>query len=285
MRVRHPIDRRESRTIVRAPSGGNKLTAILTTTLAVALGACVSAAPEPAGKPTRGEPPVAPIERTAPQTLAREDFASTAPVRLIVRSATPGEIDSETYQSMQRGLGWGAVVGVVSITEALAIPGTMFSGGALLGGVVVTIGVAAIMGAERAVQERIVRAVRESDFENRLAERLRARLNVASDRASADATLEVVILSYGVVEDKPRDSFCVFADLRITLHAGAAEPFLGRVAILPNLRSTDAPVPDCRARETIADNEGAVIRAALADYANALPALMARRIPGLPWTH
>lgn len=216
--------------------------------------------------------------------MPRADFVSVAPVRLIVRTAAPGEIDSKTYQSMQRGLGWGAAVGVVSIAEGLTIPGTMFSGAALLGGVVVTIGIAVIVNVERAAQERIVRAVRESDFERRVSKQLLERLETANGAPSDDA-LEVVVLAYGVVEDKPRDSFCVFADLQVTLRTGASQRYQERVVILPRLRSADAPVPDCRMRETLADKEGAVIRAALDDYANSLPAILARRLPGLPWKH
>lgn len=265
-----------------ALSGSERWLAVLLVAFCGTLGACVGAGSETPTRPAARDRQVVTIERLAPRILPRTDFASPAPVRLIVRNAAPGEIDSKTYESMQRGLGWGAAVGVVSIAEGLAIPGTMFSGGALLGGVVVTIGIAVIVNVERAAQERIVRAVRDSDFERKVANRLQARLETATGAPSDDA-LEVVVLAYGVVEDKPRDSFCVFADLQVTLRTGATEPYRERVVILPKLRSTDAPVPDCRMRETLADNEGAVIRAALDDYANALPAILARRLPGLPW--
>lgn len=268
----------------RAVRGSDRRLAGLFIALCTALGGCVGAGPETPTRLAARDRQVVPIEYLAPRTLRRADFTSAAPLRLAVRTAAPGEIDSTTYQSMQRGLGWGAAVGVVSIAEGLAIPGTMFSGAALLGGVVVTIGIAVIVNVERAAQERIVRAVRESDFERRVANQLQARLAAASG-APSDDELEIVVLAYGVVEDKPRDSFCVFADLQVTLRAGARERYRERVVILPKLRSADAPVPDCRMRETLADNEGAVIRAALDDYANALPAILARRLPGLPWKH
>lgn len=67
------------------------------------------------------------------------------------------------------------------------------------------------------------------------------------------------------------------------LHADGVERYRDRLLILPELRSTDAPAPDCRLRDTLAEKEGEVIRAALAGYAAALPAILARRLPGLPW--
>jgi len=223
------------------------------------------------------------IQRVAPAILRQELFASTAPVRLVVRAAVPGEVDSETYESMRRGLGWGAVIGVVSITEAVVLPFSMFSGGALLGGVFVTIGAALIMSAEREVQERIVRAVGETNLEARIRVAFRGRLDVAPPDADDVPTLEIVTLTYGVVENKASRQFCVFADMQVMLHVDGVERYRDRLLILPELRSTDTPAPDCRLRDTLAEKEGEVIRAALAGYAAALPAILARRLPGLPW--
>jgi len=75
----------------------------------------------------------------------------------------------------------------------------------------------------------------------------------------------------------------VFADLEIVLRGSAGEHYRDRVLILPARRSTDAPVPDCRLRDTLADADRTVIQDALADYARAMPAILARRLPGLPW--
>jgi len=125
--------------------------------------------------------------------------------------------------------------------------------------------------------------VREGDFAARLRAALRPRLETADPDADAAATLEVVMLAYGVVEDRPRGTFCVFADLEIVLRGSAGEHYRDRVLILPARRSTDAPVPDCRLRDTLADADRTVIQDALADYARAMPAILARRLPGLPW--
>lgn len=223
------------------------------------------------------------IEYAAPRILEARDTVAKGAVRLIVRAAAPGEIDSRTSDEIRRGLGAGATIGVIALAEAAVLPFTMFSPGALLGGIVVTIGSAALLSAERAVQERIVRAVQESDFAARLRSAFEARIETAHPEAAAAWTLEVVMLAYGVVEDPPRGTYCVFADVEIVLRDGADERYRDRVLILPARRSPDAPVPDCRLRGTLADSEGTAIRSAFEDYARAMPAILARRLPGLPW--
>jgi hypothetical protein len=234
----------------------------------------------PAAKVAPAPPPV---EYVAPAMLESQHTAAIRAVTLIVRAAAPGEIDSRSFDELQRALGVGAAVGAIGLTEALVLPFSMFSPGVLLGSIVVTIGTAAGLGAERARQERVVRAVREVDFEARLRAAIGPRLETAGPDAGADATLEVVMLAYGVVEDRPRGTYCVFADLEIVLRGNAGEHYRDRVLILPARRSMDAPVPDCRLRGTLADTDRTVIRDALADYARAMPAILARRLPGLPW--
>ena len=225
-----------------------------------------------------------PVEYVVPAVLESQHTAAIRAVTLIVRAAAPGEIDSRSFDELQRALGVATAVGVIGVTEALVLPFMMFSPGALLGGIVVSIGSVAGLSAERARQERIVRAVREGDFAARLRAALSSRLETSGpDADTAAATLEVVMLAYGVVEDRQRGTFCVFADLEIVLRGSAGEHYRDRVLILPARRSTDAPVPDCRLRDTLADADRTVIQDARADYARAMPAILARRLPGLPW--
>ncbi len=239
-------------------------------------------APPPAAAPG-AKPLPAPVERVAAPVLELQRTSDVRTVELVVRAAAPGEIDSRSFDELRQGLGAAAVVGALGLTEVALLPFSMFSPGVLLGSVVVTVGAAALLSAERAVQERIVRAVNEGDFNARVRDALTPRLARPAPGAAPDATLEVLTLAHGVVENRPHGMFCVFADLQITLRAAEGERYRERVLILPLRRSADAPVPDCRLRDTLAAADRAVIRDALDDYARAMPAILARRLPGLPW--
>jgi len=228
-------------------------------------------------------PVASPIERVPARRLSGAESSVKLAPQLVVRSARPGEIDSRAHEDLQRALGIGMGVGAVAIGEAAVLPFMMFSPGALLGGIVVTIGAASMLSAEQAVQQRLVQAVSSAGFEERIRRALESRLDHAQGAEEADATLEIVVLAHGVVEDRPRRVFCVFADLAVTLRRGGEEVYADRILILPTRRSVDAPVPDCRLRATLARNEGTLVGEALQDYAAALPSILVRRLPGLPW--
>lgn len=249
------------------------------------LGGCASeGAPAPPAprEPVRGDA-ARPIEWWVPMVLGKDRLAVSQPIRLTVRALQPGEVDSQAYEASRRALQMAAGGGAAGAVLVTSVPAVMGSAAVLVGGVLVAIGGAAILGAEKRVQDQIVAAVAETPLPQRIRVRLSPQLKLAPDGAGEVPWLEVLTVTFGVVEDKPRGAFCVVSEVLIRLTVDGVERYRDRVLIHPEQRSRDAPAPDCRSREAMAENGGAAIRSALEDQAAALPVLLRRRLPGLPW--
>jgi hypothetical protein len=212
------------------------------------------------------------------------ELVETRPIKLVVRATKQGEVDSEWWEAEKKSLqlmAGGGGVGALAITS---VPAVMGSAAILLGGVFVATSGALILGVEKERQDQMVAAVGQTNLPMKIQFVLSHRLHMADERAADAPTLEVLTVSYGVVDSKrQQESFCVVAEMLLRLTVDGVERYTDRVFIYPELRSSDAPYPDCRTREVMAMQQGKVIRTTLEVYAEAMPALLQNRLPGLPW--
>ena len=242
---------------------------------------------EPVPKPPRtnkGYEAIRPIQRISPKVLSVSQFIETRPIKLVVRVTKQGEVDSEWWEAEKKTLqlmAGGGGVGALAITS---VPAVMGSAAILLGGVFLATSGALILGVEKERQEQMIAAVGQTNLPMKIQSVLSHRLHVADEQAADAPTLEVLTVSYGVVDSKrQQESFCVVAEMLLRLTVDGVERYTDRVLIYPELRSSDAPYPDCRTREVMAMQQGKVIRTTLEVYAEAMPALLQYRLPGLPW--
>jgi hypothetical protein len=234
------------------------------------------------GKSKEHELPKA-IQRVPPKIMPVAEFSETRPIRLIVRSAKPGEVMSEWYESQKKVWEISSVGGAAGALAVASVPAVMGSAAILIGGVLVAAGGAMILGIEKHYQDQMVAAVAQTDLPSKIESALVRRLKIANDFTSDVPTVEVLTVTYGLIEQEQPEAVCVVAEMLLIVTVNGIERYKDSILIYPYMRSTDAPVPDCRTREVMAQNQGEVIRTSLDVFANAVPALVKNRLPGLPW--
>lgn len=252
---------------------------------ALALAACATSTDQPKVQPQRNTGPALPraIQRVPPKVLPATEFSETRPIKLIVRSTRPGEVMSEWYESQKKAMEVVTVGGTTGALAVTSVPAVMGSAAILLGGVMLAVGGAMILSVENNEQDQMVAAVAQTDFPSRIQSVLARRLKVADGGTEEVPTVEVLTVAYGVIEQKQQESVCIVAEIVLRVTADGIERYKDSVLIYPDLRSVDAPTPDCRTREVMAANHGEVVRTTLEVFAHAIPALLQKRLPGLPW--
>lgn len=113
-----------------------------------------------------------------------------------------------------------------------------------------------------------------------LTQALQARL---AGPADPDLQLELVLAAW--LQGTEPGEACISLRVRATLKRGGAELWHQDLRLEKLAPSVDSPASfvRCARAERLLEDDAALMRQALADYAAAVPLMLATRLPGLPW--
>ncbi|MDH3288911.1 MAG: hypothetical protein OEP48_14480 [Betaproteobacteria bacterium] len=234
-----------------------------------------------------GEPVAAPaetrLERSAvdvPETPAKPRAGSLA---LKVRSAQPADASSLSYltegEAITNVMAWpiliGATAGLAAVPVALAH--ATYLGVGIEATVVTHEGIEAGRRStmERALVETdVARLTRES-----IARRIGARLTEPGEPAEQQA--DVIVLGYGFTQHGASDA-CSFATVVLRKHTEHGPATEERIAIDGSAQTADAPPPFCTRIKRLLEDDARLARRALAESAEIIGAIAARRLERTP---
>ena len=225
------------------------------------------------------------IERRPCQEMRSETGKTFGRPAVHVRLATESEVYSvPRFVLTKTGAGLGAL-GAGGFALGFVAP-PLYVSSLIVGGVLIT-GMTAILASDETRAIRTIEGVMSSlDFPALVEEAIKAKFNGSVDGEATGYKLTVLILGYGFTKKYPGagpPELCFTMDAEIVFTEADTEIYRDLVFMEPFIRSEDTPPPPCARMEDLAENEGGLAREMIIEQIAILSAIVAHRLPALPW--
>ena len=131
---------------------------------------------------------------------------------------------------------------------------------------------------EEGIRDAINDALTQTKFTAAVDAALQARLDEAS--RERPAAIGILIQALGMVASTQGQQYCFVVSADLTIRAPGIRTTQEALRITETNQSADAPPPQCASLERFAEHDAALLKTALAEYAEMLAVMTVNRLPG-----